>query len=66
VRDAEQLLDTDQRQVLQRKAAPLLFLPGRPWGGLVAFERGETVFEQPARLTAPNTEPLDRCAVERQ
>jgi hypothetical protein len=41
-------------------------LPGRPLGPLEPLERGEAIFEQPGRLTPPNTEPLDRCAVERQ
>jgi hypothetical protein len=64
--DAEQLRDADLGQILQRKAPPLLFLPGRERGGLEPLERREAVFEQPSRLSAPNTEPLDRCAVERQ
>src|SRR5258705_4756763 len=64
--DIEQLGDAHLRQILQREAPPLLFLTGRKRGGLKARERRETVFEQPGRLSAPNTEPLDRCAVERQ
>jgi hypothetical protein len=66
VGDIEQLGDADLRQILQREAPPLFFLPGRERSGLESLERGEAVFEQPGRLSAPNTEPLDRCAVERQ
>jgi len=66
VGDIEQLGDVDLGQVLQREAPPLLFLPGRPRRGVETFERGQAVLEQPCRLTPPNTEPLDRCAVERQ
>jgi hypothetical protein len=66
VGDIEQLGDADLRQILQGKAPPLLFLPGRERGGLEPLERREAVFQQPGRLSAPNTEPLDRCAVERQ
>jgi len=33
---------------------------------LEALERGDPVLQQPRGLTAPNTEPLDRFAVERQ
>ncbi len=66
VRRIEQFGGVHTRKVLQRKAAPLLFLPGRPLGLLEPLERGETIFEQPAGLTTPNTEPLDRWAVERQ
>jgi hypothetical protein len=66
VRDVEQLVGADLRQVLQRKAPPLLLLAGRKLGGPEALEGGEAVFEQPRRLAAPNTEPLDRFAVERQ
>jgi hypothetical protein len=66
VGDIEQFGDANLRQILQRKTPPLLFLAGRERGGFESLERAEAVFEQPRRLIAPNTEPLDRCAVERQ
>jgi hypothetical protein len=66
VRRVEQLRDADRRQIAKWEAPPLLFLPGRPRAVIEALERGQPVLEQPAGLAAPNTEPLDRCAVERQ
>jgi hypothetical protein len=66
VRNVEELGSADGRQVTKREAAPFLFLPGRPGGLVEALEGGEAVLERPAGLATPNTEPLDRCAVERQ
>jgi hypothetical protein len=66
VRRVEELGGVYTRQVLEREPAPLLFLPGRPLGLLEALQRGDAVVAQPAGLSAPNTEPLDRFAVERQ
>jgi len=66
VRHIEQLGRANGREALQREAPPLLFLSGRPLGVLEALERGDPVLQQPRGLTAPNTEPLDRFAVERQ
>ena len=40
--------------------------PARPRRARETLEGREAVLEDPARLAAPNTEPLDRCAVERQ
>src|SRR5205823_9922473 len=56
--------DARVRQIFQREAPPLLLLSRRPVGTLVAIQRTKTVLAQPVGLTAPNTEPLDRFAVE--
>ncbi|MGH2490043.1 MAG: hypothetical protein ACRDF9_00920 [Candidatus Limnocylindria bacterium] len=41
----EQLGRVHSGKVLQREAAPLLFLPGRPFGLLEALERGDPILE---------------------
>jgi hypothetical protein len=45
VGDIEQLGDADLRQILQRKAPPLLFLTGRKRRSLEPLERREAVFQ---------------------
>src|SRR5205814_5364614 len=52
--------------VLQREAAPLLLLTGGPGRREVPLQGREPTLEEPGWLLAPNTEPLDRFAVERQ
>jgi hypothetical protein len=66
MRHVEELGEAHLRETLEREAPPFLLLPRRPWRRLGSLERRDAVVEQPVRLTAPKTEPLDRFAVERQ
>jgi len=66
MRRADEVSESGSRQILERKAAPLFFVSRRKAGAQVSLEGRQTVLEQPLRLAPPNTEPLDRFAVERQ
>src|SRR5207245_2773792 len=58
--------DRPGRQILQRKAPPLLLLAGRPGIRGETLEGLEAGLAQPLRLTAPETVLLDHFVVEQQ